>query len=81
MWRDNNAPAFLRVYQNRGSFKNTSELLDIRDLKSLPSGYNLYLSMYGWDILCGISKVIFEIPHKMSKPYIERYEFYTTSTF
>ena len=34
--------------------------------------------MYGKDILCGISKVPFEIPHKKSNPYIERYDFYTT---
>ena len=31
--------------------------------------------MYGQDILCGISKVPFEIPHKISYPYIERYVF------
>ena len=31
--------------------------------------------MYGLDILCGISKVPFEIPHKISYPYIERYIF------
>ena len=37
--------------------------------------------MYGQDILCGISKVPFEIPQKMSYPYIEKYDFYTTSTF
>ena len=37
--------------------------------------------MYGQDILCGISKVPFEIPHKISYPYIERYEFYTTLKF
>ena len=37
--------------------------------------------MYGWDILCGISKVPFEIPHKISYPYIERYDFYTTLKF
>ena len=30
--------------------------------------------MYGKDILCGISKVPFEIPHKISYPCIERYE-------
>ena len=29
--------------------------------------------MYGLDILCGISKVPFEIPHKVSYPYIERF--------
>ena len=33
--------------------------------------------MYGQDILCGISKGTFEIPHKMSYPYIERCEFYS----
>ena len=27
--------------------------------------------MYGWDILYGISKVPFDIPHKISYPYIE----------
>ena len=37
--------------------------------------------MYGQDILCGISKVTFEIPHKISYPYIERYDFYTTLKF
>ena len=31
--------------------------------------------MYGQDILCGISKGTFEIPHKISYPYIERYVF------
>ena len=33
------------------------------------------------DILSGISKVPFEIPHKISYPYIERYGFHTTSKF
>ena len=28
--------------------------------------------MCGWDILCGISKVPFEIPHKLSYPYNKR---------
>ena len=37
--------------------------------------------MYGQDILCGISKVPFEIPHRISYPYIERYVFYTTLKF
>ena len=31
--------------------------------------------MYGQDFLCGISKVSFEIPHKISYPSIERYDF------
>ena len=33
--------------------------------------------MYGYDILCGISKGTFEIPHKISYPYIERWRFYS----
>ena len=33
--------------------------------------------MYGYNILCGISMVSFEIPHKISYPYIERYVFYS----
>ena len=33
--------------------------------------------MYGLDILCGISKGTFEIPHKISHPYIERYGSYS----
>ena len=37
--------------------------------------------MYGQDILCGISKVPFEIPHKITYPYIERYDFYTMLKF
>ena len=37
--------------------------------------------MYGLDILCGISKVPFEIPHLISYPYIERYDFYVTLKF
>ena len=32
--------------------------------------------MYGSDILCGISKGAFEIPHKIYYPYIERCRFY-----
>ena len=37
--------------------------------------------MYAQDILCGISKSPFEIPHKISYPYIERYNFYTALEF
>ena len=33
--------------------------------------------MYGQGILYGISKGTFEIPHKISYPYIERCFFYT----
>ena len=37
--------------------------------------------MYGEDILSGISKGTFEIPHKISYPHIERCNFYTTLQF
>ena len=37
--------------------------------------------MYGQDILCGITKVPFKIPHKISYPYIERCHFYTALKF
>ena len=33
--------------------------------------------MYAEDILCGLSKAPFEIPHKISDPYIERCGFYS----
>ena len=32
--------------------------------------------MYGLDMLCEIWKVFFEVPHKISYPYIERCVFY-----
>ena len=31
--------------------------------------------MYGLDVLCGISKGTFEIPQKISHPYIESNDF------
>ena len=37
--------------------------------------------MYVQDILCGISKGTFEIPHKISYTYIERYDIYTKLIF
>ena len=37
--------------------------------------------MYGQNIMCGISKAPFEIRHKISYPYIEKYDFYTTLKF
>ena len=37
--------------------------------------------MYGSDILCGISKGTFEIPHKISYSYIERCNFDTVLKF
>ena len=37
--------------------------------------------MCGQDILCGISKGTFEILHKISYPYIERYDIYPKLTF
>ena len=36
-----------------------------------------HLSMYGWYISCGVSKDTFELPHKISYPYIEICDFHT----
>ena len=56
-----------------GRFKNTHELLNLHLLIKSTS--------FGLDILHGISNVPFEIPHKISYPYIGRYGFYTTLKF
>ena len=37
--------------------------------------------MYGSDIFCGIAKGTFEVPHKISHPYIERCGFYSQVNF
>ena len=37
--------------------------------------------MYGQDILCGISKGTFEIPHRISCSYIERSDSYVILKF
>ena len=65
-----------------GRFKNTYEPLNLRALKFSPvNKIHIFQCMGKKDILCGISKVTFEIPHKISYPYIERYDFYTTLKF
>ena len=61
----------------RGCLKNAHELLNLRALKILMLYENIYLSMYGKYILCGISNGTFEIPHNISYPYIERCRFYS----
>ena len=37
--------------------------------------------MNGYDILCGISEGSFEIPHKISYPYIEKCGYYSQEKF
>ena len=37
--------------------------------------------MHAKDTSCEISKVPFEIPHKISYPYIAKYDFYATYEF
>ena len=44
------------VWIDLGSFKNAYELLILRALKFLPVNKKTHLSVYGYDILCGISK-------------------------
>ena len=72
----------LITYENGGPgerFKNTYELLNPRTLKILTLYQNCIFQCMG--ILCGISKVAFEIPHKISYLYIEGYHFDTTLQF
>ena len=38
---------------------------------------NRIFQCMGKDIMCGISKIPFEIPHKLAYPYIERCVFYS----
>ena len=59
-----------------GCFKKAYELLNLRALKFSPMNkIHIFRCMGNSDILCGISKVPFEIPHKISYPYIEIYDF------
>ena len=62
-----------------GCFKNTYELITLlrsEDLRA-PKLHIFQCMVYGQVILCVISKSTFEIPHKISYPYNERYKFYT----
>ena len=51
------------------------ELINLEVLKIFTSKQNTNLLIYGYDILCEISNGIFEIPHKISYSYFERYVF------
>ena len=63
-----------------GRFKHAYELLNLGALK-IPMLYKNRIFQCMRDILCGISKGTFEIPHKISYPYIERCEFYSQVKF
>ena len=52
--------------ESGGRFKNTYELLDLRALKFSPVNKIHIFQCMGKIFLCGISKVPFEIPHKIS---------------
>ena len=55
-----------------GCFKNVYELVILRAPKFSILKKYVSLSMYVKDILCGISKAPFEIPHKIYYPHVER---------
>ena len=40
------------------------------------SRWNAYVAVYGFQILCQISKVLFQISHKIVDRYIAKYTFY-----
>ena len=65
------------TWVNWGRLKNAHELLNLEALKiSMLYKKHIFQCM-GKDILCGISKGTFEIPHRLSYPYIERCGFYS----
>ena len=44
--------------------------------KSWLWAHKVFVTVYGFKILCEISKVPFEISHKILNPYIAKYAFY-----
>ena len=71
---------YLKFHSN---FPGANELKNIysqahesKSTKFFTCKQNTHLSLYGQDILCGISKVPFEISHKISYTYIERCIFF-----
>ena len=60
-----------------GCFKNNYELSNLRALKVSPVNKIDIFQCMG-KIFCVVP---FEIPHKISCPYIERYDFYTKLKF
>ena len=62
-------------------FQKCQLALKSKSSPNLSPEWNTYLSMYGRDILCGISKICFEIPLKISYPYTERHDLYTILDF
>ena len=61
---------FIVFWRAGGRFKNTYELLNLRALKFSPVNKIFFQGMG-----------TFEIPHKISYSYIERYDFYTKFKF
>ena len=59
-----------------GRFKNTYELLNLRALK-----FSYVNKIHIFQCMGKIFCVEFQIPHKISYPYIERYDFYAILIF
>ena len=59
----------------RDCFRNAYELLNLRPFKISPLYEYTSSLTWGQDVLCGISKKTFEIPHKITCPYIETYDY------
>ena len=57
--------------------QSSTELLNLRALKIVMLYKNCIFQCMGNIFFCGISKVPFEIPQKISCPYIERCLFYS----
>ena len=54
----------------------TSQFKDIVTHTQNSKQWNAYFAVYGFKILCEISKVPFEISHKILNPYTAKYAFY-----
>ena len=67
----------LQKGKTMGRSKIIYKLLNVRALKISTLYKKSYLLKYGYDILCGIANGTFDITHKISHPYIERYGFYS----
>ena len=67
--------AWLQIEWPWGCLKNAYKLLKSNNAYIVTSEEYTCFSLYGQDILSGISKGTFEIPHKIFYPYIERQNF------
>ena len=67
--------------KGKGANLTNNEQILLYYMMALIDFHSLLANKDEEDILCAISKVTFEIAHKISYPYIERCEFYSQVNF